>query len=180
MKRTFWLSIAAYFVITMSVAYPWHMLIFHEKYLAMGAFTRGQPIMPFGMLSIVLQGAVFAYFFPLYYRHKGGGSPVRRGLEFGLFLGLTVYTVMVFATAAKFQIEPVLDFVLLGTGFQLIQFALVGMTIGWIHGFRSAREQADRSLEVSSFTAPLSPMARPGDSRRPSSDPARSRGSLAP
>jgi len=41
---------------------------------------------------------------------------------------------MVFTTAAKFQIEPVLDFVLLGTGFQFIQFALVGVAIGLIHG----------------------------------------------
>ena len=95
MKRTFSLSVVAYFVVTMAVAYPWHMLLFHEKYLAMGAFPRGEPIMPFGMLSIVLQGAVFAYFYPLYYHHKGGGSPVRRGLQFSLFLGLTVYTVMV-------------------------------------------------------------------------------------
>jgi len=52
------------------------MLIFHEKYLAMGAFTREQPVMAFGMLAIVLQGVVFAYFFPLFYRHRGGGSPV--------------------------------------------------------------------------------------------------------
>lgn len=32
--------------------------------------------MSFGMLAIVLQGVVFAYFFPLFYRHRGGGSPV--------------------------------------------------------------------------------------------------------
>ena len=73
MKRTFWLSIAAYFVITMSVAYPWHMLIFHEKYLAMGAFTRAQPIMPFGMLSIVLQGAVLPTSFPCTIATKAAG-----------------------------------------------------------------------------------------------------------
>ena len=134
MKLSFWLSILAYFVVSMAVAYPWHMVIFHEKYAAMGAFTRSEPIMPFGILSMFLQGAVFAYFYPLFYRHKGGGSPVQRGLQFGLFLGLTVYTTMVFATAAKFEIEPVLDFLVLGTGFQIIQFSLVGMAIGLIFG----------------------------------------------
>ncbi len=35
-----------------------------------------QGVIAFGMLAIVLQGVVFAYFFPLFYRHRGGGSPV--------------------------------------------------------------------------------------------------------
>ncbi len=49
-------------------------------------------------------------------------------------MGLTVWTVMVLATAAKFKIEPVIDFVLLGTAFQLLQFVLVGTVIGLIYG----------------------------------------------
>lgn len=134
MNRKFLLSVLGYFVATMAVAYPWHMLLFHEKYVAMGAFTRGEPIMAFGMTAIILQGIVFSYFYPLYYRHKGGGHPVRRGIEFGLFMGLMVYTVMVFATAAKFQIEPVQDFILYGTSFQFLQFLAVGTAVGLIQG----------------------------------------------
>lgn len=134
MSKKFLLSIVAYFILTMATAYPWHMVFFHEKYVAMGAFTRGQPIMPFGMLAIVLQAIVFAYFYPLFYKHVGGGSPILRGIQFGLFLGITVWTVMVFATAAKFAIEPIFDFVLLGTLFQFIQFTLVGGAIGMIYG----------------------------------------------
>jgi hypothetical protein len=41
---------------------------------------------------------------------------------------------MVFATAAKFAIEPVGDFVLLATIFQFIQFTVVGAGIGWVYG----------------------------------------------
>jgi hypothetical protein len=40
---------------------------------------------------------------------------------------------MVFATAAKFQIEPLGDFVLFGTAFQFLQFLLVGIVLGVIH-----------------------------------------------
>ena len=134
MKKEFFLSIAAYFVLTMLVAYPWHILLFHEKYVAMGAFTRIDPIMPFGMLAVTLQGVVMAYFYPLFYRHVGGGAPIFRGVQFSLFMGLMVWTVMVFATAAKIKIEPVLDFVLLGTIFQLIQFIVVGVGIGLVYG----------------------------------------------
>ena len=134
MNKKFLLSIVAYFVLTMATAYPWHMVFFHAKYVAMGAFTRGEPIMPFGVLAIILQAVVFAYFYPLFYKHFGGGNPILRGIQFGLFLGMTVWTVMVFATAAKFAIEPVGDFVLLATIFQFIQFTVVGAGIGWVYG----------------------------------------------
>lgn len=145
MKKEFFLSIAAYFVLTMLTAYPWHILLFHEKYVAMGAFTRGEPIMPFGMLAVILQAIVMAYFYPLFYKHVGGGSPIIRGVQYSLFMGMMVWTVMVFATAAKFNIEPVLDFVLLGTIFQLIQFVVVGVGIGLIYGNKPLQKNSAES-----------------------------------
>ncbi|MBV1856788.1 MAG: hypothetical protein KUG77_00150 [Nannocystaceae bacterium] len=143
MNRTFWLLVAAYFVVTMGVAYPWHIFLFHEEYVTMGAFTRGQPLMPFGMAAVTLQGVVFAYFYPLFYRHIGGGSPVKRGVQFSLLLGLIVYTVMVFSTVAKFNIEPILDFVALETGFEVLQFCAVGVAFGLIYG-HGAPENPER------------------------------------
>lgn len=134
MKKKFILSVVGYFVATMAIAVTWHLILFHEKYEAIGAFTRQEPIMSFGMFAIIVQGIVFSYFYPLFYKHKGGGNPIIRGIQFGLFMGLTVWTVMVFATAAKFSIEPVVDFVLLGTAFQFIQFVVVGTAIGLIYG----------------------------------------------
>ncbi len=134
MSKKFVLAAVGYVVASFALAAPWHLMLFHDKYMAMGAFSRGEPIMAFGVLAMVLQGIVFAYFYPLFYRHKGGGHPVFRGIQFSLFMGLTVWTVMVLATAAKFNIEPVIDFVLLGTAFQFLQFVLVGAVIGLIYG----------------------------------------------
>lgn len=134
MSKKFALAVVGYVVASFALAAPWHLVLFHDKYVAMGAFSRGEPIMAFGVLAMVLQGIVFAYFYPLFYRHKGGGHPVFRGIQFSLFMGLTVWTVMVLATAAKFKIEPVIDFVLLGTAFQFLQFILVGVVIGLIYG----------------------------------------------
>jgi len=90
--------------------------------------------MPFGMLAILLQAVVFSYFYPLFYRNVGGGNPVVRGTQFGLFMGLTVWSVMVFATAAKIEIEPKTTFVMLATAFQIIQFTCVGAAIGLVYG----------------------------------------------
>jgi hypothetical protein len=143
MSRKFWLAILAYFVVTMATAYPWHMVLFHDKYVAMGAFTRPEPVMPFGITAILLQAVVFSWFYPLFLRHVGGGNPAMRGIQFGLFMGLTVWSVMVFATAAKFVIEPKLDFLLYGTVFQFIQFVLVGAAIGIIYGSPGSRKTTD-------------------------------------
>lgn len=134
MNKKFSLAAVGFVVVSFALAVPWHLVWFHDKYHALGAFTRGEPIMPFGVLAMILQGIVFSYFYPLFYKHKGGGHPVYRGIQFSLFLGLTVWTVMVLATAAKFNIEPVIDFVLLGTTFQFLQFVLVGVTIGLVYG----------------------------------------------
>lgn len=134
MKSKFILAVVAFFVVTMATAFPWHMVLFHDEYVAMGAFTREKPFMPFGMLAILLQAVVFAWFYPVFYRHVGGGHPVIRGIQFGLFLGLTVWSVMVFATAAKFAIEPIAEFVIYGTIFQFIQFSCVGASIGLVYG----------------------------------------------
>lgn len=134
MSRKFLFSMIAYFVLTMAIAYPWHILLFHEKYVAMGAFTRGQPIMFLGILAILIQGAIFAHLYPLYYGSTGRGNPLKQGIQFGMMFGAVVWSVMVFATAAKFKIEPVLDFVLYGSVFQFLQYLAVGSAIGLIQG----------------------------------------------
>ncbi len=125
-------SMFSFFAITMAVAYPWHMVLFETTYHAMGAFTREAPIMGFGMLAIVLQGWAIAFLFPYFYQNKND-SPYKLGIQFSLIMGLLVYSVMVFATAAKFMIEPVWQFVAYGTAFQIIQFVSTGAALGWIH-----------------------------------------------
>ena len=132
--KHFVLSVISYFVLTMIIAVIWHLVLFHAVYKELGAITRDEPIMPFGIMTVFVQALVFSYFYPIYYRSVGGGHPVKRGIVYSLFMGLNVYTVMVFATAAKFQIEPVWTFVAYGTVFQLLQFIIVGIAIGLVHG----------------------------------------------
>ncbi|MEW8452816.1 MAG: hypothetical protein AB2686_11995 [Candidatus Thiodiazotropha sp.] len=123
------LFLVAYFVITMAWAYPWHMIWFHDHYVAWGAFQREQPIMILGIAAILIQGVVIGYLFPLFYRQ---GSPIVQGIKFNLIIGLMTYSAMGFATAAKFQIEPVGQFLLSHTVFQAIQFILTGIALGLI------------------------------------------------
>jgi len=138
MNGRFVLSVLGYFVATMIVAVLWHLVLFHDEYIAMGAFTRGEPIMGLGMTAVILQAFVFAYLFPIYLTHRGGEHPLLEGVKFSLLLGVCVWTVMVFATAAKFKIEPVWNFIAFGTAFQILQFVFVGLVLGFIHRDRTA------------------------------------------
>ncbi|MEW8441063.1 MAG: hypothetical protein AB2689_23185 [Candidatus Thiodiazotropha taylori] len=126
------LFLLAYFVITMAWAYPWHMLLFHDQYVAWGAFQRDEPIMLLGIAAIVTQGLVIGYLYPFY--NRGGGSHILRAIRFNLIIGLMTYSAMGFATVAKFQIEPVLPFLAYHTLFQIIQFTLTGTALGMIFG----------------------------------------------
>lgn len=128
-KKLF-LFLIAYFVITMAWAYPWHMVLFHDLYVQWGAFQRAEPIMVLGIAAILIQGIVIGYLYPFYIRDHS--SSIRRGVQFTLIIGLMTYTAMGFATAAKFKIEPVADFLIYHTIFQAIQFILVGIALGWI------------------------------------------------
>lgn len=122
--------IAAYFIITMAWAYPWHVMWFHELYVSWGAMTRAHPIMPLGVAAILIQGVVIGYLYPFF--RKKTGNQILQGITFNLIIGLMTYTAMGFATAAKIQIEPVSTFLIYHTIFQVVQFTLTGTALGFI------------------------------------------------
>ncbi len=129
-KKLF-LFLIVYFVITMAWAYPWHMVFFHDLYVQWGAFQRAEPIMQLGVAAILIQGIVIGY---LYSKHDiERRKTVLDGVKFTLIIGLMTYTAMGFATAAKFKIEPVADFLIYHTAFQAVQFILTGLALGLIY-----------------------------------------------
>ncbi len=129
--KKFIFATVSYFLLTMAIAYPWHLIWFHDLYAKMGAFTRPEPIIPLGMLAVTIQGAVIAYLYPFWYN---GGRPMFQGIKFSLIIGLMVYTVMGFAMAAKIDINPVSTFLIYSIVFQFIQFVVTGAALGLIYG----------------------------------------------
>lgn len=124
------LATLSYVLLSMAVAWPWHMLLFHDLYAGWGAFSRGEPIVAFGMTAMLIQGLVIALVYPRYYR---GGNPVLEGVKFSLLMGAVVYSVMGLATAAKFDINPAPLFLAYSAVFQLLQFTLTGIALGLIY-----------------------------------------------
>lgn len=126
-------SVIGYMIASLIPAMIWHMFIFADKYEEMGASTRMEPIVEFGLFSMLIQAFAFSYFYPRYLAFENLKSSFKTGIKFNLIMGSVVWSVMVFATAAKFDIDPVWDFVALGTCFQMIQYVCVGLTFGLIY-----------------------------------------------
>ena len=61
--RSFWLGVAAYLVPSFPIAFVWHLVLFEQKYHALGIY-RDDPIIPFGLASMVIQGVMFSWIYP--------------------------------------------------------------------------------------------------------------------
>lgn len=131
MSAQFWLAAASYLVLTFIIAAGWHLALFKRIYATLGMFTRPQPIVALGVLSMVLQAAVVAYLYPIFYR---GGAPLATGATFGLLLGVFMGSNAVLAEAGKNQVTSLRTWIGLEGAYYLLQFAVVGAVIGLIYG----------------------------------------------
>jgi hypothetical protein len=53
--RSFWLGFAAYLLPTFPIAFVWHLVLFEQRYHALQIY-RDEPIIAFGLASMVIQG----------------------------------------------------------------------------------------------------------------------------
>jgi len=125
--RGFWLGMAAYLVPTFPIAFVWHLLLFEPNYHALQIY-RPDPIIPFGLASMIIQGIVFSWVFPRAFAGSSG-SVLKNGLLYGLGAGLLSWSFTTLAVAAKHPMASISDFVVLETGFTALQFLIVGPLI---------------------------------------------------
>ena len=125
--RGFWLGFAAYLLPSFPIAFVWHLVLFEQKYHALRIY-RDEPVIVFGLASMLIQGAIFSWLFPRVFP-RGSGSFVKDGLWYGLGAGLLSWSFTTLAVAAKNVMTSVPDYVLLETAFTILQFAVVGPLI---------------------------------------------------
>jgi hypothetical protein len=125
--RSFWLGVAAYLVPSFPIAYAWHLVVFAPACDALGIY-RPEPIVPFGLASMVIQGIIFSFAYPRLFPARGG-AVLRPGLAYGLGLTLLSWSFTTLAVAAKNVMTSVPDFLVLETGFTIVQFLVVGPLI---------------------------------------------------
>src|SRR6266849_3645071 len=81
-----WLGMAAYLIPTFPIAFVWHLVLFEPAYRALQIY-RADPIIPFGLASMIIQGMVFSWAFPRVFANDRG-SVLKKGLFYGLGAGL--------------------------------------------------------------------------------------------
>jgi hypothetical protein len=125
--RGFWLGVAAYLVPTFPIAYVWHLVAFAPAYEALGIY-RPDPIIPFGLASMLIQGMIFSYAYPRLFPRRGGAI-FGPGLLYGLGLAILSWSFTTLAVAAKNVMTSIPTYMWLETGFTLFQFLIVGPLI---------------------------------------------------
>ena len=126
-RSSFWLGVAAYLLPTFPIAYVWHLVVFASIYDALGIY-RPDPIVPLGFASMVIQGLVFSWAYPRLFPGRGGAI-FGPGVAYGLALASLSWSFTTLAVAAKNIMSSIPTYMLLETGFTLLQFAIVGPLI---------------------------------------------------
>ena len=123
------LSTLAYMVGTFAVQATSHFAVNREHYASV-SFMRPEPIFALGILSMVLQGGILSY---LYSSSAGKSPDWKSGLRFGLLAGVFFVSYPALAEPAKYQVPSVGHWMTVESIVGLIQFAVFGVLVGWIH-----------------------------------------------
>jgi hypothetical protein len=130
MNKQFWLGVAAYVLPTFPLGYFWHLTWFAPQYQALQMY-RPDVIIPFGLLSMLIQGVLLSWLFPRV--ADKNMSWLKQGLIFGAGVGLFAWSLSTIAVAAKNVMTSVPLYVALETGFTILQYAIVGPLMALAH-----------------------------------------------
>ena len=132
MSKKFWLGLAAYVIPTFALGYTWHLVLFAQQYQVLQIY-RPDIIIPFGLLSMFIQGAILSWLFPKIMSDGTNSSWLLQGLKFGLLVGLFAWSYSTIAVAAKHVMTSVPLFLELETGFTVLHYAIVGPLIALVY-----------------------------------------------
>jgi hypothetical protein len=131
MNKKVTLATLGYLIVTFALGASWHFAFFPQAYHDFGIYNRADPIIPLGVLSMLMQGIVMAVIYPRWHR---GEAPLAAGLKFGLLMGMFLFSVSTIANAAKINVNGLGTFVLTQAAFHALQFGAAGAVFGLIFG----------------------------------------------
>jgi hypothetical protein len=120
----FVLGVLAYAVPTFALGFVWHLVLFEQAYKAL-AIYRSDIIIPFGLLSMLIQGVVFAWIYEKAFAPREGAFWLH-ALAYGALGAALSWSFTTLAVAAKNAMSSVPDYLLIETGFTIIQWIMVG------------------------------------------------------
>lgn len=132
------LTVLAYMLATFGVQGASHFALNADHYGAID-IMREQPIVPMGLASMVVQGLVFAYLFPIFNR---GPSPIRNGLTFSWLVGAFLASYIVLGEAGKYAVPSIPSWLAVELSTAAVQFTLFGVLLGLVHRYAAVPDAA--------------------------------------
>lgn len=125
--RSYPLAFAAYLLPTFPLGYVWHLVAFESHYRALELY-RAEVVIPLGLSAMLIQAAAFAWAYPRLFSTERADW-ARSALLFGVTAAVFAWSFTSLPVAAKYRMASVPAFLLLETGFTLVQFAVVAPLI---------------------------------------------------
>jgi glucan phosphoethanolaminetransferase (alkaline phosphatase superfamily) len=121
--------ILAYIVPTFALGFAWHLVLFKHYYEQL-AMYRQDVIIPFGLLSMLIQAVLFAWIYDSVFAR--GERPWQRAvIPYAALGALLSWSFTTIAVAAKNVMTSVPDYLLIETAFTAVQWAIVGPLTAW-------------------------------------------------
>ena len=120
----FILGVLAYLVPTFALGFVWHLVLFEHYYQAL-AIYRSDIIIPFGLLSMLIQGVIFAWIYGRVFAPHDGAF-WSRALAYAALGAVLSWSFTTLAVAAKNVMVSVPDYLLIETGYTIAQWIMVG------------------------------------------------------
>jgi hypothetical protein len=124
MMMRFSLAVLAYLVPTFALGFVWHLTLFEHYYQAL-AIYRNDIIIPFGFLSMLIQGTAFAWIYEKAFARLAG-TVLSRGLVYAAVGAALSWSFTTIAVAAKNVMTSVPDYLVIETAFTVVQWIMVG------------------------------------------------------
>ncbi|MFK7846626.1 MAG: hypothetical protein AB8G77_15100 [Rhodothermales bacterium] len=123
------LTILAFMVASFGVQALSHFVINVSHYAGI-SIMRTEPIIPLGILAMVVQGAILGI---LFQRIQMNGSVMRNALMFSLMMGLFLAIYIAVVEPSKYIVPSIGAWVLVEGIASTVQFGLFGVLLGLIH-----------------------------------------------
>jgi hypothetical protein len=128
------LTVVAYVVTTFAVQGTSHFAI-NADHFAEIPIMRAEPLVPLGVTSMVIQGLIFAWMYPVY---AGGASTLRRSIVFSWLIGGFLASYIVLGEAGKYAIPSLSSWIIVEATAAFAQFTIFGLWLGLIHRARES------------------------------------------
>jgi hypothetical protein len=128
MKRNA-LTVLAYVAATFFVQAISHFGINAAHYAEL-TYARHDPILPMGVLAMLIQGGVAAYLYP---RLSGAGSTPGHALGFAWLLGAFLVSYVALGEAGKYAVPAVGSWIAVEATAGLAQYTLFGLLLWLVH-----------------------------------------------